>query len=111
LELNNLQLQSLDIGENQITASFAIFSHLKKLRDLRLDGNSNNGGNNFFGSLAFLKGCESLEVLSIHNQKNITGKLEDLPVAKLEKVFCRDTIFWEELEFFSSNFRDWRELK
>jgi len=35
--------------------------------------------NDFSGSLEMMKNCQKLKELSIEGQKNITGKLEDLP--------------------------------
>lgn len=58
--------------------------------------------NNFFGSLEMLKNCQRLEELSIKGQKNITGKLEDLP-ASVETFDCKKTFFQEELEEFGHN--------
>ncbi|CAG8800718.1 24157_t:CDS:2, partial [Racocetra persica] len=54
-----------------------------------------SAGNNFFGSLASLRECESLIHLSLDYQKNITGELKDLPVDSLHKQLAEKD---EELE-------------
>jgi Leucine-rich repeat (LRR) protein len=58
--------------------------------------------NDFFGSLEILKNCQNLEELSIEGQKNITGKLEDLP-SSVETFDCKGTSFQKELEKFGHN--------
>jgi chromosome segregation ATPase len=49
-----------------------------------------------------LKNCQNLEELSIEGQKNITGKLENLP-SSVETFNCKGTFFQKELEEFGHN--------
>lgn len=55
--------------------------------------------NDFSGSLEMLKNCQKLKELSIEGQKNITGKLENLP-SSVETFDWKKTFFKEELENF-----------
>ena len=117
------QLEQICCENNKIEQDLAIFSHLKNLQVLALgyvnskslytkkseldlllrvtvkfEGELNN---KFHGSLAALKNCSNLKIVSIAGQKNITGSLTDLPTEKLNLFLCHFTFFAEQLKPFN----------
>ena len=99
-------------SSNNINANLDVFSHLTKLRVLKLGKN-----NNFWDSLGALKNCESLNLLDISYQKRITEGLEDLEDSLLFclssslRIECRGTIFYEILEPFDFDLDAWGEAR
>lgn len=69
------------------------------LWELTTNESEESYNNDFSGSLEVLKNCQKLKELSIDGQKNITGKLEDLP-SNVETLSCEKTSFQKELERF-----------
>jgi hypothetical protein len=121
---NNRQLEIITLEQNKISADLDIFANLSKLKELILSPRSANSltniesssstttsqlGNNFTGYLVSLKANKELKIVSISNQSNIKGSLENLLYIlgeKLEYFYCENTDYQGILESKKYNVRE-----
>jgi hypothetical protein len=94
---NNLNLETVVVFDNTISANLNVFSHLTKLKRLDLGlldlPSFYEKNNEFHGSLKALENCKQLENLCIGFQNKITEGLEYLPFDKLTHFGCQGTVF------------------
>ena len=116
----NLELNTVIISGNEISADLSIFSHLTKLERLDLGTRYREFEpyeakilikNNFTGSLKSLQNCKQLKHLRIGQQTNITEGLEYLPSDNLITFECENTIWEKELKPYNCDIQAWKLVK